>query len=275
MTTGRCLCGDIKFSTEGEPIFVAHCHCESCRRQTGSLPASFVGFATEQVSYTKDPQEYESSPDVYRAFCANCGSAMHYRTDGETHLYLGVFNDPGQYRATRHVFFDEHIEGYDLHDNLARFGANHRLPMAWGKAATNNILFLCTGNSARSILAEAITNGMGLPGIRAFSAGSSPNGQVNPGAIELLNEIGLNDGQLRSKSWDEFTAADAPSFRWVITLCDNAANEVCPVFPGAHETLHWGLPDPAAGEISFQQAFDEIKVRVQNHFSVERTRLDR
>ena len=111
-----------------------------------------------------------------------------------------------------------------------------------------NVLFLCTGNSARSILAEAILNGLGNPGFRAFSAGSTPKGAVHPQALNLLASKGIDVSAFRSKPWDEFAAPGAPEMNFVITVCDNAAGEVCPVWPGQPMTAHWGMPDPAAVE---------------------------
>jgi arsenate reductase len=109
-----------------------------------------------------------------------------------------------------------------------------------------NILFLCTGNSARSILAESIANQKYGHRFRAFSAGSHPAGHVNPHAIALLERLGVAIEGLRSKSWAEFAAPGAPVLHFVFTVCDNAANEVCPVWPGQPMTAHWGVPDPAA-----------------------------
>lgn len=130
-----------------------------------------------------------------------------------------------------------------------------------------NVLFLCTGNSARSILAEAILNREGAGRFRAFSAGSFPKGKVHPEALRLLAERGYPTGELRSKSWDEFAAPGAPPVDFVITVCDNAAGEVCPIWPGKPVTAHWGIEDPAAVENERQQeafarAYEQLERRI-------------
>lgn len=108
-----------------------------------------------------------------------------------------------------------------------------------------NVLILCTGNSARSVLAEAIINRVGSPRFKAYSAGSDPKGEVNPTAIKLLTEFGYDCSPFRSKSWDEFSTDEAPEMNFVITVCDSAAGETCPFWPGVPLTAHWGVPDPA------------------------------
>jgi len=132
-----------------------------------------------------------------------------------------------------------------------------------------NVLFLCTGNSSRSILAEAILNHRGKPNFRAFSAGSHPAGRVHPFAIRQLETAGLPTAGLRSKGWDEFAKRGAPQMNFVFTVCDSAAQEVCPVWPGQPMTAHWGIPDPGAAagtdadlERAFRDAFVTLDRRI-------------
>ncbi|MEO8313341.1 MAG: arsenate reductase ArsC [Pseudomonadota bacterium] len=145
-----------------------------------------------------------------------------------------------------------------------------------------NVLFLCTGNSARSILAEAILNKVGRGRFLAYSAGSHPNGQVNPHALELLERLDFDTAGLRSKAWDEFAAPGAPKLDFVFTVCDNAAGEVCPVWPGQPMTAHWGLPDPAAVEGSeldkanaFREVFRALERRISLFTALPLSSLDR
>ncbi|MEW6676983.1 MAG: arsenate reductase ArsC [Pseudomonadota bacterium] len=150
--------------------------------------------------------------------------------------------------------------------------------------APMNVLFLCTGNSARSILAESLLNSLATSQgrFRAYSAGSHPAGAVNPFAIELLEKNHLPTEGLRSKSWDEFAQAGAPELDFVFTVCDNAAGEVCPVWPGQPMTAHWGVPDPAAVEgddeskrKAFFQAFRQLQNRISLFANLPFDKLDR
>jgi arsenate reductase len=132
-----------------------------------------------------------------------------------------------------------------------------------------NVLFVCTGNSARSILAEALLNHLGGGRFQGFSAGSQPKGAVHPLALETLRVHQLPTDGLRSKSWTEFEAAGAPVMKFIVTVCDNAANETCPVWPGRPASAHWGIEDPAAVEgtddekrAAFEQAFQRLEQRI-------------
>ena len=145
-----------------------------------------------------------------------------------------------------------------------------------------NILILCTGNSARSIMGEALFNTMGAGRCKAYSAGSHPSGKVNPFAIELVQALGYPVEGLRSKSWDEFAQTGAPQMDFVVTVCDYAAGEMCPLWPGHPVTAHWGFPDPAAVEGSdevkraaFALAMRQIRNRVQLFLSLPLETLDR
>jgi protein-tyrosine-phosphatase len=145
-----------------------------------------------------------------------------------------------------------------------------------------NVLFLCTGNSARSILAECILNREGQGRFKAFSAGSHPKGQVHPFALDLLKKMNHPTAGLRSKSWDEFADADVPHLDFVFTVCDNAADEVCPIWPGQPMTAHWGVPDPAAAEgtdaerhLAFADAYRMLGNRISIFTSLPLRSLDR
>ena len=146
----------------------------------------------------------------------------------------------------------------------------------------HNVLFLCTGNSARSILAEAILNRVGQGRFKAFSAGSQPKGAVHPYALELLKTLNHDTGFARSKNWDEFAVAGAPEMHFVFTVCDNAAAESCPVWPGQPMTAHWGVPDPAAVEgteaekrLAFADSYRMLNNRISIFTSLPMDMVDR
>ena len=148
--------------------------------------------------------------------------------------------------------------------------------------APYTVLFLCTGNSARSILAEAILNRLGPGTFNAYSAGSHPKGRVHPEALQLLSRNGYSTERLRSKSWDEFAEPGAPKMDFVFTVCDNAAGEVCPLWPGQPMTAHWGIPDPAAVEgdarrvaLAFADAYRQLNTRISIFVSLPIASLDR
>ncbi len=145
-----------------------------------------------------------------------------------------------------------------------------------------NVLFLCTGNSARSIMAEALLNFWGKDRFQAFSAGSHPKGDVHPMAVDVLRRNRIPAEDARSKSWDEFASPDAPPLDFVFTVCDNAANEVCPVWPGQPMTAHWGIQDPAAVQgteedkaRAFNTTFRELDARLKIFTSLRLEKLDK
>jgi len=144
-----------------------------------------------------------------------------------------------------------------------------------------NVLVLCTGNSARSILGEALFNHLGAGRVRAFSAGSRPAGAVNPVALETLSAHGIVPREARSKSWDEFAIPDAPEFDFIFTVCDSAANEPCPIWPGHPTTAHWGMPDPAhveplaARREAFEATFQRLERRIRAFLALPLESLSR
>jgi len=147
---------------------------------------------------------------------------------------------------------------------------------------TYNVLFLCTGNSARSVIAEAILNKIGRGRFNAYSAGSQPKGRVNPHTIELLQGLGYDTSRFRSKSWDEFSKPGASQFDFVFTVCDNAAAEACPVWPGQPMTAHWGVADPAEAEgspaqiaLAFKEAYRMLNQRIAIFVSLPIASIDR
>ena len=143
-----------------------------------------------------------------------------------------------------------------------------------------NVLVLCTGNSARSVLGEVLFNVMGKGKFKAYSAGSKPAGKVNPGALEWLQKNGHSIDGLRSKSWDEFATPEAPQFDFIFTVCDNAAGEACPIWLGHPMTAHWGIPDPAhiegddARRVAFNKAADQLARRIQLFMNLPIEKLD-
>jgi arsenate reductase len=145
-----------------------------------------------------------------------------------------------------------------------------------------NVLFLCTGNSARSIMAEAILDREGSGNFRAFSAGSQPKGEVHPYTLDLLRKLNFDVSNFRSKSWNEFSGAGAPTLDFVFTVCDNAAGEMCPFWPGQPMTAHWGVPDPAAAtgdetqvRLAFADTFRMLSNRISVFVSLPLRSLDR
>jgi arsenate reductase len=159
---------------------------------------------------------------------------------------------------------------------------HHRYRHGASMTTPYNVLFLCTGNSARSILAEALVNRWGGGRFRGFSAGSFPKGQVHPMTLKFLEKVDLPRDGLRSKSWDEFAAPGAPSMNFVFTVCDNAAGEVCPIWPGHPVTAHWGVEDPTTIEGSeekklaaFNKVFRDLENRIKIFTSLSIHSLDR
>jgi arsenate reductase len=145
-----------------------------------------------------------------------------------------------------------------------------------------NVLFLCTGNSARSILAEALTNHWGKGLFKGYSAGSQPKGEVHPLSVKLLGQAGLKTDGLTSKSWEVFSEPDAPQMDYVFTVCDQAAGESCPIWPGHPITAHWGLPDPAAAEgteaqrmLAFRETFRQLERRIQLFVALRHKEMSR
>jgi arsenate reductase (thioredoxin) len=163
--------------------------------------------------------------------------------------------------------------------------AEHQLQTCEEKKVSDkvyNVLFICTGNSARSILAEAILNQLGAGHFRAYSAGSFPKGEVHPLTLEILKERDYDVSTLRSKSWDEYSRPDAPKMDFIFTVCDNAGGEACPLWPGQPVTAHWGFPDPAAVEgtrdmrkAAFAKTFREISQRLRIFLNLPFEKLDR
>ena len=236
---------------------------------TGSPVTDYVGFRDTTVTFNRQPPVFASTPPVRRAYCEHCSTPLYYAADffpDELHLFRTNFERPEAYAPTRHVLFNEHEADFEIYDDLPRYGTERGKVIAWGPKPALRVLFLCTGNSARSILAEGILNlrGARLEGkrIRAHIAGSTPTGEVNPGARDLLAPYRHRIDRPLSKSWDTFTGPDAPPIDYAITLCDNAAAEACPVFPGPATKQHWGMPDPADGSVTFEATWQAIEQKV-------------
>jgi arsenate reductase len=229
-----------------------------------------VGFPEDAVAFEPEaPPTFASSPPVRRAFCETCGTALSYAAEffpGEIHLFRSNFPAPELFEPARHVLYNEHEPDFDVYDDLPRYGTEPGRVIAWGPRPALRVLFLCTGNSARSILAEAILNlkdaVVGSRRVRGHSAGSHPQGRIHPGAATLLAPHRHRLDRPRSKSWDAFTGPGAPPVDHVITLCDAAAGESCPLFPGAAARRHWGLPDPASGAASFEATWAALEERI-------------
>ena len=268
---GRCLCGAVTFNTEGEPLFIAHCHCESCRRQTGSVPATFVGFRSEQVSYpAKPPVEFESSAGIFRAFCARCGSALHYRpaADGETHMYLGAFDTPETFIATRHVFFDERVAPYETYDNLPRYDQRFAEPVAWGPRPPRELLFLCRDDAGLSILAEAIANRTTPGGVRAHSAGLRPAAALPEDVRQLLVARRFNTDAFIPKGMCELLEdSDLARMLERIVSFDEAiqTHDLPPAISGV-PIEYWSLPESPSETTPPESTYQILEQRIGDLF---------
>jgi arsenate reductase len=266
--SGRCLCGHHHFDAVGDPLWVVYCHCESCRRFNGAPVVAYVGYAAEGVHFVEEaPASFASSPGVKRSFCAHCSTPLAYEAEffpGEIHLFRSNFEIPAWHEPTRHVLYNEREGDHEVWDDLPRYGTTPGQVIAWGPKPAVRVLFLCAGNSARSILAEGLLNlrgaTLGLRRVRAHSAGSDPQGNVHPEALNTLAPFAHRLDHLRSKSWDEFTTPGAPRIDQVITLCDTTGN--CPLFPGEAGRQHWPLPDPAGGEATFEETRTALEERI-------------
>lgn len=207
-------------------------------------------------------------------------------------FHLAHLNRVGLIKGRQESRFIFYTANYEVMDDLLAFlthnccqGKNNCLSRSDSMKTLNerifNVLFLCTGNSARSILAEGILNHIGKGRFSAFSAGSHPAGSINPFALEILKQQGVPTAELRSKNWDEFSNSDAPHLDFVITVCDKAAGEICPVWPGQPMTAHWGIEDPAAvvGDDEMKRraiakAFREMSTRISLFTSLPLQKLD-
>lgn len=211
--------------------------------------------------------------------------------------HLGILGDAGlisahrKGRSVRHAIEPAKMQG--LIGYLTRECCNGNpsvcgyfaAPLVSGDVTLSEpfkVLFLCTGNSARSILAEALMNRIGAPRFKAWSAGSQPKGAVHPKSLELLKSLGYDTSGFRSKSWDEFAEKDAPAFDFIFTVCDSAAGEACPVWLGNPMTAHWGIPDPAAAtgtdaeiSLAFAEAYRQMKNRIEAFTALPLASLDR
>ncbi len=215
-----------------------------------SLPSTALSFHLKELSHARlVTQERDGRNQIYRADLAAMNALLGYLTQNccggqPCGLPGGSATDATDFVTSRSPVMSNQVM---------------------------NVLFICTHNSARSIMAEALLNQLGAGRFRAYSAGSTPAGQVNPKAIELLTRHHFRTGELRSKDWHEFAAADAPHMDFVLTVCDKAAGEVCPVWPGQPMSAHWGVPDPAAATGSAEHidhAFNDAFLTLQRRISL-------